>query len=185
MRPLRIIATVVACLALLAIGGVAIVTTPTGDALNGSIRTYGAPGHPIRAHELVLTVDGVTAARTLRDDPGTATTGVWIVIDVTAEAVASQQAVQFAQLRLGDVVYTEPQDVTQPLITVDAGVRTRGALVFEVSRAALRDHGAQATLEVPTGTDVVPEGIPAVRMDLSGLAVQRTVDVAPAEVIGR
>jgi hypothetical protein len=64
-------------------------------------------------------------------------------------------------------------------------VRTRGALVFEVSRSVLREHGAQATLEVPASTDQYPDGIPAVRMDLSHLTVQPTADVAPAEVVGR
>ena len=192
-RPaLRRVAAVAVTVLLLAIGGAAILVTPSDDAVTAPIAAPGAVGHRIVGRELVVTVSGVRLARrvdypTQDAPPATTTSGVWVLVDATVAGGRAETTARWSQLRLGGSTFTLASDAGISSLnsrTFAVGIPFRGSFVFEVSEAALA-HATSAELVLRDTPDSIPDTQPVVRLDLSGRTVAPSAAVRDPEVVQR
>jgi hypothetical protein len=149
--------TTAACFAL---ATVLLLTAPLRDRAHE--RTIGGElGTPVAANDLRITVHGTKLAGTLADGSDRVDSpGVFVVLDVTAEALRKPTTVE-ADLISGDRSYapSERSVSSAGLSTVPVGFPQRGSLVFELPVDALdgvtlriRDHYSldiAESIEVP------------------------------------
>jgi hypothetical protein len=156
------LAAVLACLAL---ATVLLLTTPLRDRAHERI-VEGRTGAAVSGEELRLEVHAVRVARSaLVDGRELASPGVFVVLDVTAEALRKPASVT-ARLVTGDRLYEPSTRIAgTPVVgSLTTGFPQRGALVFELPRDAIpgavlrvSDH---TTLELPLYVEV-PLGLDA------------------------
>ena len=189
---MRKLVTVLLTLALLAVGGAAILLSPRDDDLSAPIEVPGAPGHLVAGRELAVTVTGVRLARLVeypedRDPPSSTTSGVWVVVDATVAGGLQETSAQWSQLRLGGFTYDLADDAGLSSLngrSFAVGLPYRGSFVFEVSAAALA-HARSAELVLRDSPNLIPDTVPVVRLDLTGIPVQSSVAVHDPGVVAR
>jgi hypothetical protein len=186
-RGIRILLSTVVVVALLVVGGIAIVTAPDDDGLVAPVGVAGTIGHTVQTRELTAKVTGAALARQLdypgldpADVPDSTTAGTWVLIDATVTSRLSEQTLQFSTLTIGGTGFSIEQTVKGGLVhdTLGAGVPVHGTLVFEVSRSALASPGAaDARLTLRYSPNQFVDTVPVVRLDLSRLRVESSAPV--------
>ncbi len=166
-------------LALLAAAwGVVKVTLPDGAA-QAPFVTTAELGEPAVTRNLAVTITDVQAARRVTDAEGWAADGTWLVVDLEAASVVSQDAaiLSIATLIIGDRTFTATDRGTtftwQPLVT---GVPRSGSLAFELPSDALSGQ-AVLQLAVPSGAigEVPLDGMIELPIDLDEIPVEAEV----------
>ena len=178
--------------ALLAIGGVAVVTAPDSAGITAQFDVPGSVGNTITAREAVVRVTGVQLAETLEfgyglGDTDTATTGVWVVVHTTVTTRASSQVFGNALLRIGGVSYGASGILPAPNLTgmqLNAGIPVAGVLVFEVPRSAVRGNdAAQARIEMKVRLNERLNTVPNISVDLTARSIESGVAIAAPKIV--
>ena len=142
----RSVLVVVAALALLYAMRASI---PNYDGMTGAIVERGAFGAWAQGRRLAARADGATTARVVRYAKAGSTDalaehdtgGVWLVVDVTAKAVAEPVTIARAQIETRDgrrYARTERLGARQlSSVELQPGVEARGVLVFELPANAI------------------------------------------------
>jgi hypothetical protein len=128
----------------------------------------GEIGTPVAGNDLRITVHDTALAGTLADGADRVDSpGVFVVLDVTAEALRKRSAVD-ADLVSGDLSFapSERAVASAELSTLSVGFPQRGSLVFELPAEALadatlriRDHSSldiAELIEVPLDLETKP-----------------------------
>jgi hypothetical protein len=129
---------------------------------------------------IAATVLDVRAASTVTGDAGWEATGTWLVVDVSIEAVASQQGGFFADatLQIGDRTFSAsergPDDMTIYRTPLVPGVPQTGSLLFELPEDALT---GTATLLMATGYSTWGDSMLRLQFDLDAVERVDSVDV--------
>ncbi len=155
--------------------------TLTDDAATAPFPTVAALDEPVAARNLAATVTDVHVATRVTDAEGWTAEGTWLVVDLTAATVVTQQSatLRLAELVIGDRTFTATDRGTtlvgQRLFT---GVPRSGSIAFELPADALTGSGV-LRLGVPSEAspnDVPLDGVIELTVRLDELPVE--VDVA-------
>lgn len=148
------------------------------DAAYSDIVTTGAIGETVIADNLEVVVTDVHAARSIMDANGWAADGTWVVIDIDAAAVDSQDgaAIRLAELVIGDRMFTASERPVSALqaIPLVPGVPRSGSLAFELPPDALV---GTATLRLGTTTIGALRPVAEIPIALDELAVEQQVQL--------
>jgi hypothetical protein len=172
--------------AILAIAALVLHTTPSREAQQSAIVVPGVVGESVSGRNIRATVHTVAVAESVTAGTGWAggTPGIWVVVDLTVEALVDDESTVFgtAVLRVGEVSFSasiRPQRGTvvgQRLVT---GVPLNGPLMFEVPADLVAGGAAEtATLEFATDSDPRADSLLVVPVDLTALDVQPDLEVA-------
>jgi len=176
-------------LAIALLGGAWAVTllAPSDDAGRDAFVTEVAPGERGVGRNIAATVTDVRAASSITAESGWHAEGHWLVVDLTAEATASQSSgiLGAATLRIGDRTFSAtergPDEMTLYRTQLVPGVPQHGSLLFELPDTALHGIGVlrlstgygdpwgDSVLEIPIDLDAV-EHAGAVTVDDKGWA---------------
>lgn len=168
-------------LALLAAAWAVVKVTLPDDAAQAPFVTAAELGEPATARNLAVTITDVHAARRVTDAAGWTAEGTWLVVDLEASSVVSQDAAHLtvANLIIGDRTFTATDRGTtfarQSLVT---GVPRAGSLAFDLPEDALSGE-AVLQLAVPSGAlgDVPLDGMIEMRIDLDDIPVEAEVEL--------
>lgn len=152
--------------------GVSKATLPDDTSI-AAFSTVAVLDEPVTVRNLEVTVTDVHAASRVTDADGWSAEGTWIVVDLEAASVVTQEAATLglAELVIGDRTFSATDRGTtfaeQRLFT---GVARAGSLAFELPADALTGP-ATLRLGVPSGSpnEVLLDGLielPLVRDDL-------------------
>lgn len=159
------------------------VFTPPEDAAERIFVTPASVGSPAAGRNLAITVHDVRAAEAIAVD-GWRAAGTWIVVDLDAGAVVSQEDGQLstALLHIGDRTFraTErgPSDWSLLRASLVPGVPQSGSLAFELPADAL---SGTATLELSTSADTRYDSVIVLPIDLDALEAHDELELAPAD----
>lgn len=149
--------------------------TLSDDAALAPFVTTAERGEPATARNLAVTVTDVRAARAVSDAGGWSAEGTWVVVDLEAAAVVSQQNARLtlAELVIGDRTYSATdRGTTFRDESLVPGVPRSGSLAFELPADALTGT-ATLRLGVPEGRDdAALDGIVELTIDLDALTVE-------------
>ncbi|MCS5713595.1 hypothetical protein NVV95_03385 [Herbiconiux sp. CPCC 205716] len=170
--------------ALLAIAAVVSDTAPRGGGWQAAIPVEGRVGDTLVGRNIEATVHGVRAADSVQTANGWqgATTGVWIVVDLSVSAVVDDRAALLgnASLRLGDRRYSasdRPGLSALAGLPLSVGVPLTGPLLFEVPRADLDSaDGRGARLELGIDSDPRTDSLLVVPVDLTALTTEPSIE---------
>ncbi|WP_435747626.1 hypothetical protein [Microbacterium sp. PMB16] len=134
---------------------------------------------PAVGRNLEVTITDIHATRRVTDVKGWSAEGTWLVVDLQASTVATQDGdlLGFAELTIGDRRFTATDRGTtfykQRLIT---GVPRAGSLAFELPADALTGTGI-LRLGLPMGQprEVLLDDVIELRVDLDELPVEAEV----------
>lgn len=148
------------------------------EAAFSDIVTTGETGEPVIADNLEVVVTDVHAARSVVDANGWSADGTWVVVDIDAAAVDSQDAaaIRLAELVIGDRLFTaseRPVSARQAIPLVP-GVSRSGSLAFELPPDALV---GTATLRLGTTTIGALRPVAEIPLALDDLAVEQQVQL--------
>ena len=171
---------------ILALAAFVLHTTPSREAQQSAIVVPGAIGESASGRNIRATVHSVAVTEAVTAGNGWAgtTPGVWVVVDLTVEALVDDQATPLgtAVLRIGDVSFsasTRPQQGTVAGMALATGIPVHGPLMFEVPASAVQSAPAgDATLELATDSDPRADSLLVVPVDLTALVVQPELDLA-------
>jgi hypothetical protein len=164
----RVIAAL-AGLGLLVAAGLVAETAPSPAVLQEPIPVAAAVGQRAQGRDIVVTVQGIALARTLRSDDWTGTaSGVWVVVRLRAETRLTSGAVT-GSLTAGGRTWnaSDRPPVSLDQTSTDPGLPVEGVLAFEVPRSALVDG-----VVLQLGRTLRPQADSAIRVRLA-LAVAR------------
>lgn len=174
-------------MALLAGAWLIALATPPDDAAERTFHTPATIGESASGRNLTVTVHDVRAARAIVVDDWRAD-GSWIVVDLNAEAVVSQEdgVLRTALLQIGDRTFqaTErgPSGWSLKGAALVPGVPHTGALAFEVPADAL---SGTAELQLSTSADTRYDSVLVLPVDLGALSVHDELDLASADWTAR
>lgn len=178
-----------ALLAILSVASVVLHTTPNRDLQQSPMVVSAAVAEPASGRNIRATVHSVGVTETVAAGNGWAgkTAGIWVVVELSVEAVVDDQgaALGTAILRVGDTTFgasTRPGAATLASVGLATGIPLTGPLMFEVPAdvaASAEAHGA--TLELATNSDPRVDSLLVVPVDLAALDVQPTIDVDSPE----
>jgi hypothetical protein len=165
-----------ATLALLAGAWVVTKVTLPDDAMIAPFPHAATIGEPTTTRNLAVTVTDVHLAHQVTDSTGWTAEGNWLVIDLEAATVVTQNlgTLRLAQLTVGDRTFSATDRGTtfaaQSLVT---GVPRSGSLAFELPDDAL-DGRATLRLGIPSGSagEVLLDDVIDLPITLGDLAVE-------------
>ncbi|WP_210418503.1 hypothetical protein [Agromyces intestinalis] len=167
---------------LVAAAWVVALVTPGADAVQSPFPVEASIGERVEGRNLAVTVTDVRAAEEVEID-GWSAEGTWIVVDLEAEAVVTEE---FARLALATIeqggrTFSASERPTTSLRNseLSVGVPRAGALAFEVPADVL--DGGPATLRLGLDPDSRLDSVIELRFDPGGLDVEASVAVAPTE----
>lgn len=187
--PLRALAP---ALALLLIGGAAILTAPNDDAVHGPIPVVGQPGHPVTGRLASVTITDVRVANQVRLPDGARygeaapvvpTHGIWVVVDADVTVNVARVPFNDVELRSGGEHFRVAPSLPGEYLTGTAyrpGVPTHGSFVFEVPK---RLAGTRVEFWLTPDIDTHDDTVPVVPLEL-GAEVRERVTVEPPAVRG-
>lgn len=187
----RALAGGVGALALVAIAALAVSTAPNDATIVDPFEVTGAVGQVVTARQVSAEVHEVRLVHELDvpygfDDVNGTTEGVWVVVDATLTAQAQPIGTGFSELHIGDYVFRASDILPTPALTdvrYGAGVPVTGTLVFEVPAFVVSLPGAaNATLVVRDLLTPQLDSVPVIRLDLSGLTVEKFATIGAAYV---
>ncbi|MEW1962420.1 hypothetical protein AB0269_08190 [Microbacterium sp. NPDC077644] len=145
------------------------------DAPTSPFVTTARVGEQATTRNLAVTVHDVRLANRVTDAAGWSAQGTWLVIDLDAATVLTQESglLSFARLTVGERTFSATDRgstfADQRLVT---GVPRTGSLAFELADDVM---GGQATLSLAVGTaggDVIADGVIEVPIDLGDLPIE-------------
>lgn len=154
--------------------GVSKATLPD-DAATAPFATVAAIDEPVATRNLAVTVTDVHVASAVTDAEGWAAEGTWLVVDLEAAAVVTQESgsLRLAELVIGDRTFTATGRGTtfagQGLFT---GVPRSGSLAFELPPDAV---AGTATLRLGMADEVLLDGVIEVPLRLDEIPVETEV----------
>jgi hypothetical protein len=174
-----------ALLAILAVSAVVMHSAPDRDLQQSPISVPGSMGQPVSGRNIRATVHSVAATESVTAGNGWAgtTAGVWIVVDVSVEAVVDDVGAVLgtAVLRVGDTTFsasTRPGRATVAGVGLATGIPLTGPLLFEVPDALRSSEAATtATLELATNSDPRVDSLLVVPVGFGDLAVEESLDL--------
>lgn len=128
---------------------------------------------------IAVTVTEVKRATTISDDSGFTATGTWVVVDLSAEAVHSQEraTMRYATLEVGGFEYSASERPTSFIDTaLVPGVPKSGSLTFEVAPESLT---GPLVFSFALDTITLLDSIVEVRVDESQLQTVTHAVLAP------
>lgn len=166
----------VATVALLACAWVVSKITLPDDAADAPFAEVARIGEPASTRTLVATVTDVRLAERVTDAEGWSAEGNWLVVDLEAESVLTQELSTLAvtELVIGDRTFAATERGTtfrqQRLVT---GVPRAGSLAFELPDD-VADASATLRLAAPGagGSEVLRDGVIELPIDLGELPVE-------------
>ena len=172
MNPRHLINGVVLA-AILAVAALVQHTSPGDGGWQQPMEVSGQLGGQVAGRNIAATVWGAQVAHEVRtSDWAGETTGIWVVVDVSAEAVVDEFAARLgmATLAIGDETFSASErpdldTIYQNSLTV--GIPTRGPLFFEIPTDALRD----ARLQLGIDSDPRLDSLLVIPLDLSSLTI--------------
>lgn len=172
----------VATAALIACAWMVSKITLPDDAPDAPFPVIARIGEPASTRSLVATVTDVRLAERVTDAKGWSAEGTWLVVDLEAESVLTQELSTLAvtELVIGDRTFTATERGTtfrqQRLVT---GVPRSGSLAFELPDD-VGDDRATLRLAAPGagGTEVLRDGVIELPVDLGELSVEDEVLLA-------
>ena len=189
MRPLtprwRHAANGAVLLVILSVASVVLHTAPDRDLQQSPIVVPATLAEPASGRNIRATVHSVAVTDAVTAGNGWAggTTGVWVVIEVSVEAVVDDQGASLgtAVLRVGDTGFsasTRPGNATVASVGLATGIPLTGPLMFELPADVVSASvAAGATLELATNADPRVDSLIVVPVDLAALDVQPNLDV--------
>lgn len=174
-----------ALLAILSAASVVLHTAPGRDLQHSPITVPAVMAEPASGRNIRATVHSVAVTEAVTAGNGWAgsTPGVWVVVDLSVEAVVDDQGgvLGRAVLRVGDIAYsasTRPGTGTLATVGLATGIPRTGPLVFELPADVVSASAAQhATLELARSADPRVDSLLVVPVDLAALDVQPRIDV--------
>ncbi|QYF75054.1 hypothetical protein [Cryobacterium sp. PAMC25264] len=172
--------------AILALAALVLHTTPSREAQQASIVVPGVIGEPASGRNIRATVYSAAVAEEVTTGNGWAgaTPGLWVVVELTVEAVVDDKAASLgtAVLRVGDVSFSassRPQDSTVADMRLATGIPVSGPLLFEVPATVVHSTAAStATLELAIDSDPRVDSLLVVPVDLTDLVVQHELELS-------
>ncbi|NQX33236.1 hypothetical protein [Herbiconiux sp. VKM Ac-2851] len=169
---------------LLAVAGVVADTAPSGGGWQAPVEVEGRLGETVTGRNIEATVRGVRAADSVTTSNGWqgATTGVWIVVDLSVAAVVDDRAALLdgAVLRIGDRSYSASDRPGLSVLagrSLSVGIPMTGPLLFEIPRDDLDSaDGRGARLELGLDADPRVDSLLVVPVDLTELAAVPTIE---------
>ena len=145
------------------------------DASTAPFPAAAEVGEAVTTRNLAVTVTDVHVANRVRDAEGWSAEGSWVVVDLEAAGVLSQDegSLALAQLVIGDRTFAATERGTtfldQRLVT---GVPRSGSIAFELPDDALAGF---ATLRLGTADEVLLDDVIELTIELDGLPVEAEV----------
>jgi len=159
---------------ILAVAAVVQHTSPGDGGWQQPIEVTGTVGDRVEGRNIAATVWSAQVAREVQTSDWTGqTTGIWVVVDVSAEAVVDEFAARLgtAQLVIGDETFSaseRPDLDTVYRNSLSVGIPTRGPLFFEIPTDAL----GKARLQLGIDSDPRLDSLLVIPLDLSQLEVR-------------
>ena len=174
-----------ALLAILAVASVVLHTTPGRELQHSAFIVPATLAEPASGRNISATVHSVAIAEAVTAGNGWAgsTPGVWVVVEVSVEAVVDDEGgvLGTAVLRVGDTAFsasTRPGTGTLATSGLATGIPLTGPLMFELPADVVSATAAQhATLEIARSGDPRVDSLLVMPVDLAALAVQPSIDV--------
>ncbi|GLK19105.1 hypothetical protein [Herbiconiux flava] len=169
---------------LLAVAGVVADTAPSGGGWQAPVEVEGRLGETVTGRNIEATVRSVSAADSVTTSNGWqgATTGAWIVVDLSVAAVVDDRASLLggAVLRIGDRSYSASDRPGLSVLaerSLSVGVPMTGPLLFEIPRDDLGSaDGRGARLELGLDADPRVDSLLVVPVDLTELSAVPTIE---------
>lgn len=174
---------------ILTVAGVVLHTAPDRDLQQSPIIVDGILGEQASGRNIAATVHTVTLTESVTAGDGWAgaTSGVWVVVDVTVQAVVNDQraALGTAVLRVGDSSFsasTRPGRATVAAARLATGIPLTGPLMFELpADVAAGAAAAHATLELAANSDPRVDSQIVVPLDLTADELLTSLTVSAPE----
>ncbi|MGD8166582.1 hypothetical protein ACEXOS_005110 [Herbiconiux sp. P16] len=178
-----------ALVAVLVVAGIVSHTAPTEAFWQAPIPVTGVLGEPVTGRNIQATVTGVRAADSVTASTGWTgeTTGVWVVVDASVEAVVTDSGALLgtAQLQIGDRVYSaseRPDYGTIAQKSLYTGIPSTGPLMFEVPRDILSEASAKdAQIQLAVDSDPRVDSLVVVPVDLTALEIEPSIETDEPE----
>jgi hypothetical protein len=173
-----------ALVGILAVAGVVLHTTPDETQQQSPIVVRGELGETLSGRNIRATVDEVRIADTVTASNGWqgGTTGVWVVVDASAEAVVDDFGAFLgtAVIKIGDTTYSaspRPDQATLATQSLDVGIPRHGPLMFEVPRELVASDAARsAELHFAEASDTRADSLLVVPVDLASLDIRDSIE---------
>jgi len=170
---------------ILTVAGLVLHSAPDRDLQQSAIPVQGALGESASGRNIRATVHSVAVTESVTAGNGWAgtTPGIWVVADVTVEAVVDDQGATLgtAVLRIGDLVYTastRPQTATVAGRGLATGIPLTGPLMFEVPADVVSSAtSGSSTIELAVASDPRVDSLLVVPVDLAELPAQPAIEV--------
>lgn len=149
--------------------------TLSDDASTAPFPATAEIGETVTTRNLAVTVTDVHVADRVRDARDWSAEGSWVVVDLEAAGVLTQdeRLLQLAQLVIGDRTFGATERGTtfldQRLVT---GVPRSGSVAFELPEDAL---AGTATLRLGTADEVLLDDVIELTIELDGMPVEAEV----------
>lgn len=174
---------------ILAIAAVVVHTAPDRELQQSPIIVDGTLGERASGRNIAATVHSVAVTESVTAGNGWAggTTGVWVVVDVSVEAVVTDQRAVLgtAVLRVGDSGFsasTRPGKATVASTSLATGIPLTGPLMFELpADVAAGASAAHAHLELAANSDPRVDSQIVVPLDLTADDLQTSITVTYPE----
>lgn len=175
-----------ALVAILSAAAIVLHTTPDRDLQQSPISVPGTLGEPATGRNIRATVHSVAVTEAVTAGTGWAggTPGVWVVVNLSVEAVETDEMAILgtALLRVGDTHFSASTRPGRTATVVGGrlatGIPLTGPLMFEVpADVASSTSAADATLEFAISSDPRVDSLLVVPVDLGDLPVQESLDV--------
>jgi hypothetical protein len=173
----------------LVVAGVVAHTTPDETQQQGPILVRGEIGETLTGRNIRATVDDVRIADSVTASNGWqgTTTGVWVVVEASAEAVVDDFGAFLgtAVLRIGDTTYSaspRPDQATLATQSLDVGIPRHGSLMFELPRPLVASEAAQtAELQFAENSDTRADSLLVVPIDLAAIDIDDSIETDAVE----
>jgi hypothetical protein len=178
-----------ALVGILAVAATVLHTAPDRERQQSPIIVDGALGERASGRNIAATVHSVTVTEAVTAGNGWAggTSGVWVVVELSVEAVVTDQRAVLgtAVLRVGDSGFsasTRPGRATVAATSLATGIPLTGPLMFELpADVAAGASAAHATLELAANSDPRVDSQIVVPLDLTDGDLQTSLTVASPE----
>jgi hypothetical protein len=180
----RHVANGAALVAILSVASFVLHSAPDRELQQSPIAVPGTIGEPVTGRNIRATVNSVAVTKTVTAGNGWSgsTPGVWVVADVSAEAVETDTGATLgtAVLRVGDTTFsasTRPDNATVARVRLATGIALTGPLMFEIPEGLASSAEAdEATLELALNPDPRVDSLLVVPVDLTELPIQESID---------
>ncbi|MDF2444090.1 MAG: hypothetical protein JWR01_2293 [Subtercola sp.] len=161
----------------LVIAGIVLHTAPSEEQWQAAIPVTGEVGQTVAGRNIRATVTEVRVADTVTASNGWSgeTSGIWVVVDASVEAVLTDYGVSLgtAQLKIGGTLYAASERPDRGSIegtVLSVGIPQTGPLMFEVPREVLGGDAARSVeIQLAANDDPRTDSMVVVPVDLTAV----------------